>query len=200
MQCGPWTGLRCVCWGEHPWRLRWAEKKEAGEESEEEAQEETDGGKRCFSACFQDGGNPAASAYMDENVAETAIAVDPLHDVAPVRMMQALQGTLGALQERAACIVKNKETGLGTTLTFGDDGVVTAFSPEPPPELAEGLAEHGLVVDENVLIVVGMIIGKGDSAKEIPGEGGTYVLQEGDDVYFDIVRTLRTKHSRVLFK
>lgn len=71
----------------------------AGEESEEEAGEESEEETaRCFSAC------------CDENVAETTIAVDPLHDVAPVRMMQAVQGTLGALQEQAARIAKNEKT------------------------------------------------------------------------------------------
>eukprot|EP00959_Pyramimonas_sp_CCMP1952_P273487 5716550-Pyramimonas_sp.AAC.1 len=47
-------------------------------------------------------------AYLHENVAETTVAVDPAHHVGPVRMMKALQGTLEALQEQAACIAKNE--------------------------------------------------------------------------------------------
>ena len=47
-------------------------------------------------------------AYLHENVAETTVAVDPVHHVGPVRMMQALQGTLEALQEQAARIAKNE--------------------------------------------------------------------------------------------
>ena len=43
-------------------------------------------------------------------MAETIIAVDAIHDVGPVRLMQALQGTLGALQQQAARIAKNEQT------------------------------------------------------------------------------------------
>ena len=49
-------------------------------------------------------------AYLHENVAETTVAVDPVHDVGPVRMLQALQGTLQALQEQAARIAQNETT------------------------------------------------------------------------------------------
>ena len=47
-------------------------------------------------------------AYLHENVAETTVAVDPVHHVGPVRMMQALQGTLEALTEQASRIAKNE--------------------------------------------------------------------------------------------
>ncbi len=46
--------------------------------------------------------------YMFDNVAEATVALDPLHDVAPVRMMQALQGHIHALEAHAAQIVKNE--------------------------------------------------------------------------------------------
>ena len=52
-------------------------------------------------------------AYLHENVAETTVAVDPVHHVGPVRMMQALQGTLEALQEQAARIAKNETIPTG---------------------------------------------------------------------------------------
>ena len=43
-----------------------------------------------------------------ENIAESTIALDPLHDVAPVRMMQALQGTIEAVTKHAAKIARNE--------------------------------------------------------------------------------------------
>ena len=46
--------------------------------------------------------------YVHTNVAESTIALDPQHDVAPVRMMQALQGTIEALSGQAAQITKNE--------------------------------------------------------------------------------------------
>ena len=73
---------------------------EAGEESEENQEAES-------------GEEPAEKpdlAYLHENVAGTTVAVDPVHDVGPVRMMQALQGTLEALQEQAARIAKHEKT------------------------------------------------------------------------------------------
>ena len=85
-------------------RLRWppevGREDDAGEESEEDQEADSDGA-------------PAEQpdlAYLHENVAETTVAVDPVHHVGPVRMMQALQGTLQALQEHAARIAKNEET------------------------------------------------------------------------------------------
>ena len=49
---------------------------------------------------------------MHENVAETTIAVDPVHELGPVRMMQWLQGAIGALQKKACRIAKNERTPL----------------------------------------------------------------------------------------
>ena len=75
-------------------------EEEAGEESEEEQEADSDGA-------------PAEQpdlAYLHENVAETTVAVDPVHHVGPVRMMQALQGTLEALPEQAARIAKTDKT------------------------------------------------------------------------------------------
>ena len=73
---------------------------EAAGESEDEEEDAKDGA-------------PAQQTDMDylhENVAETTVAVDPVHHVGPVRMMQALQGTLQALHEQAARIAKNETT------------------------------------------------------------------------------------------
>ena len=47
---------------------------------------------------------------VHDNVAESTIALDPLHDVAPVRMMQALQGTIEAVSAHAAQIAKNEKS------------------------------------------------------------------------------------------
>ncbi len=74
--------------------------EEAGEESEQEQEPEEDA-----KATEQ----PDLS-YLHENVAETTVAVDPVHHVGPVRMMQALQGTLRAIQQHASRIAKNETT------------------------------------------------------------------------------------------
>ena len=74
-------------------------EEDAGEESEEEQEADIDG-------------EPPAKpdlAYLHENVAETTVAVDPVHHAGPGQMMQALQGTLGALKEQAARIAKNEK-------------------------------------------------------------------------------------------
>ena len=73
---------------------------EAGEDSEEEEEADKDG----------ESAEQPDMAYLHENVAETTVAVDPVHHVGPVRMMQALQGTLAALQDQAARIAKNETT------------------------------------------------------------------------------------------
>ena len=73
---------------------------EAGEESEEEQEADTDG----------ESAEQPDLAYLHENVAETTVAVDSQHHVGPVRMMQALQGRLQVLQEQAATIAKNETT------------------------------------------------------------------------------------------
>ena len=94
-------------------------EEEAGDESEEKSAEETD-----------DGGDQSEDPdleYLQENVADTTIAVDPVHEVGPVAMMQAMQGTLGAIQKQAARIAKNEKTPMvadssGTLQTVGDEG------------------------------------------------------------------------------
>ena len=47
---------------------------------------------------------------LEDDVAEASIAVDPIHDVKPVKMMQALQGNIEALQMHAATIIRNEKT------------------------------------------------------------------------------------------
>ena len=77
-------------------------EEEGGDESEGKSTEESD-----------DGGDQSEDhelEYMQENVAETTIAVDPVHEVGPVAMMQALKGTLGAIQKQATSIAKNEKT------------------------------------------------------------------------------------------
>ena len=75
-------------------------EEEAGEDSEEEQEADSDG----------EPSEKPDLAYLHENVAETTVAVDPVHHVGPVRMMQALQGTLQALQQQAARIAQNEKT------------------------------------------------------------------------------------------
>ena len=72
----------------------------------------------CSAGAVQPGadGVPVAGAAQPdsdsdhENIAESTIALDPLHDVAPVRMMQALQGTIDAVTKHAAEIARNERT------------------------------------------------------------------------------------------
>ena len=47
-------------------------------------------------------------SYVYQNVAESTVAVDPLHDVQPVRKMQALQAKIQALSTHAKDIAKNE--------------------------------------------------------------------------------------------
>ena len=75
-------------------------EEEAGEDSEEEQEADSDG----------EPPEKPDLAYLHENVAETTVAVDPVHHVGPVRMMQALQGTLQAVQQQAARIAQNEKT------------------------------------------------------------------------------------------
>ena len=60
-----------------------------------------------------------------ENIAESTIALDPLHDVAPVRMMQALQGTIDAVTKHAAQIARNERT----KKVADKDGVLQVYGP-----------------------------------------------------------------------
>jgi hypothetical protein len=77
---------------------------------DEEAGEESD-----RSECTDEDNDDAGAAqpdmdYVHKNVAESTIALDPLHDAAPVRMMQALQGTIEAVSAHAATIAKNERS------------------------------------------------------------------------------------------
>ena len=94
-------------------------EEEAGEESEGNPTEESDKGEH-------QPGDPDVE-YTHENVAEITVAVDPVHEVGPVAMIQALKGTLGAIQRQATSIAKNEKTprvadSSGTLQTVGDEG------------------------------------------------------------------------------
>ena len=68
---------------------------EAGDASEEHSGDEDCGDKH------RDG--------PGDDKAEASIAVDPIHEVQPVKMMQALQGNIEALQNHAATIIRNEK-------------------------------------------------------------------------------------------
>ena len=53
---------------------------------------------------------PAAASDGSLDVPELSIAVDPVHDVKPVKMMQALRANIEALQSHAASILRNERT------------------------------------------------------------------------------------------
>ena len=53
---------------------------------------------------------PAAANDGSLDVPELSIAVDPVHDVKPVKMMQALRANIQALQNHAATILRNERT------------------------------------------------------------------------------------------
>jgi hypothetical protein len=73
-------------------------QEEAGDESDVE------------SACNETAETPTASCSEPcEDVAELSIAVDPVHDVKPVKMMQALRGNIEALHSHAATILRNEK-------------------------------------------------------------------------------------------
>ena len=76
--------------------------EEVGEDSESSADD-------CETTAANDTDEPALE-YMHESIAENTVAVDPVHDVTPVRLMQALQGSINALQSQAARIIKNEKT------------------------------------------------------------------------------------------
>ena len=48
---------------------------------------------------------------LDDGVAVSSIAVDPVHHLQPVQMMQALQGQIELMHEQAAAIAKNELKG-----------------------------------------------------------------------------------------
>ena len=47
--------------------------------------------------------------YFRDSLGESTVSLDPVHDVAPVKMMHALQGTIETLQTHAAQIAKNEK-------------------------------------------------------------------------------------------
>ena len=69
---------------------------EAGDASEEHSDHEDCGDKH------RDG--------PGDDEAEASIAVDRIHDVLPVKMMQSLQGNSLALESHAATIIRNEKT------------------------------------------------------------------------------------------
>ena len=74
---------------------------EAGEGSESSGQETEDDAEV--------GADQPDLGYVYENVAESTVAVDPVHDVQPVRMMQALQAKIAALSTHAKNIATNEK-------------------------------------------------------------------------------------------
>ena len=72
---------------------------EAGEESEEsEEDDEADEGSA----------TQPAEGHACDDIAEATVAVDPVHHVAPVRAMQALQARIQAVQDHAVQISRNE--------------------------------------------------------------------------------------------
>ena len=61
-----------------------------------------------------------------ELTAENTVALDPISDISPIRMMQALQGSIQALQSQAASIAKNEMT----PTVAGADGVLQPVADE----------------------------------------------------------------------
>ena len=62
------------------------------------------------SSTADDGANQPDVTGEHDIAAENTVALDPMSDIVPVRMMQALQGSIEALQAQAARIVKNEQT------------------------------------------------------------------------------------------
>ena len=76
---------------------------EAGEDSESHS-DGSDG------SSADDGATQPDVTGDHDIAAENTVALDPVSDIAPVRMMQALQGSIEALQAQAARIAKNEQT------------------------------------------------------------------------------------------
>ena len=68
--------------------------EQAGDESEE--------------ASESDDCHDKKEAFEGDDVAEASIAVDPIHDVKPVKMIQALRGSIEELQSKASKIIRNE--------------------------------------------------------------------------------------------
>ena len=75
---------------------------------DDEAGEESDRGEGVVDDDQDAGAAQPGVEYVHDNVAESTIALDPVHDVAPVKMMQALQATLEAVSGHAKQVVKNE--------------------------------------------------------------------------------------------
>ena len=76
--------------------------EEAGEDSESHS--DGDDGSTA-----DDGAHQTDVSGEHDIAAENAVALDPVSEIAPVRMMQALQGSIEALQAQAARIAKNEK-------------------------------------------------------------------------------------------
>ena len=78
-----------------------ADHEDAGDESEDSHADDPD--------AIEELGHEAATLEATyENIAEATIALDPVHDVAPVKMMQALQGSIRALEHQAELTVQRE--------------------------------------------------------------------------------------------
>ena len=70
----------------------------------------------------------------EDDEAEASNAADPIHDVQPVKMMQALQGNIEALQNHAATIVRNEKTP-DTSAWSGESGYSGAHAEAVAPDM-----------------------------------------------------------------
>ena len=101
--------------------------EQAGDESEEE-EEESENEHAGTAAVKSD-----AEAHLE--VAEASIAVDPIHDVKPVKLMQALQANICALQSHAATIVRNEKQAR----IASKDGVLQPVADEGGRQILQSL-------------------------------------------------------------
>jgi hypothetical protein len=103
--------------------------EEAGDNSEESDDEEEArvGGAQPDTDAAGIGADQPDMQYLHENVAVSTIALDPVHDIAPVKMMQALSANITAMEQHAAEIVKNEKKAMversdGTLQPVVDEG------------------------------------------------------------------------------
>ena len=105
---------------------------DAGEGSEDAS---SDSSSKASTECPDTKGTPAASLPdscaasledLDGDIATSSIAVDPVHHLQPVQMMQALQGKIEAMHEQAATIAKRESQGR----VANDEGVLVAVADE----------------------------------------------------------------------
>ena len=81
-------------------------KAEAGDASESDSERSSASAEKS-DADEEDACQPCLQD-ANANVATSCIAVDPVHDLKPVQMMQALQGQIEALHEQAETIAKHE--------------------------------------------------------------------------------------------